>query len=225
MSEYRHEFKYMVDSYDEQVILSKVRSVLTADIHSDPSGVYTVRSLYFDDIDDTCFYENDSGIDDRSKYRIRFYNDDPSVLRLEKKIKKHGMTRKESCLITADECSLLCRGGSIPLSDDPVKNNLFSDFLIRGLMPKVIVTYERIPFVYGPGNVRITFDTRLSASYEVDKFLECTYRRRAVYDPGNSILEVKFDDYLPRHIREMIQTDDLIRCRFSKYYMCRIYGI
>lgn len=225
MSDYRHEFKYMVDVYDQQVILSKVRSVLQSDTHSDPSGIYTVRSLYFDDIDSSCFYENDSGIDDRAKYRIRYYNDDPGMLRLEKKIKKNGMTRKESCLITEDEYHSLYDGKAVGLSDDPVKDRLMSEFSVRGLRPKVIVTYERIPFVYGPGNVRITFDTNLSASYEIDGFLNRTYRKRPVYDPGHCILEVKFDEYLPLHIQDTIQVNGLNRSRFSKYYMCCKYGI
>ncbi|MCR5556656.1 MAG: polyphosphate polymerase domain-containing protein, partial [Butyrivibrio sp.] len=222
---YRHEFKYMVDAVTEGVLLAKAGAVLKSDGNVLEDGRYVVRSLYFDDVDDGCLRENLGGTDNRSKFRIRYYNGDTDFLRLEKKSKSHGMTLKESCRITKEEFWQLFHGKSIGVSGNEKKDALVADFLGRGMRPKVIVTYERIPFVYKAGNVRVTFDRKLASSGQVDKFLSGDYRQRPVFEVGKSLLEVKFDEYLPVHIKAALQTDGLRWTTFSKYHMCRTYGV
>ena len=95
----------------------------------------------------------------------------------------------------------------------------------RLLLPKVIVTYDRIPFVYRAGNVRITFDKNITASKEISSFLEETYRQRPIMTYSQSVLEVKWDELLPLHIQEILQLDTLRWSTFSKYYLCRHYNL
>jgi hypothetical protein len=92
-------------------------------------------------------------------------------------------------------------------------------------MPKVIATYERIPFVYSGGNVRITFDRKLTSSNELNRFLSGDYMERPVLAAGNSIMEVKWDEVMPRHIKDTLKLENLNWTAFSKYSMCRRFHL
>lgn len=197
------------------------------DSHVRADGSYMIRSLYFDDIHDTCLSENLSGSDPRSKFRIRYYNSDTGYIFLEKKSKLSGMCLKDSCALTVQECEVFLHGGVPAVTEDmPAgKKKLFTEVLLRGLVPKVIVTYERIPFIYKCGNVRVTFDRNITSSLELDRFLSGDYARRPVLPRGQSILEVKWDELLPRHIKEVLEIEGLNWTAFSKYFMCRMFHL
>ena len=223
MSEYRHEYKYLLDPLQESLLKLKAAAVMNRDPHVRRDGSYLIRSVYFDDAADTCLAENAAGADPRSKFRLRRYNDDVATILLEKKSKRRGMCRKESCAVTAEECEQLLRG-EIPVpgpGESERKRRLLAEMLLRGLRPVTIVTYERTPFVYSGGNVRVTFDRKLASSPEVTRFLEGNYLRRPVFAAGQSLLEVKWDEVMPRHLKEVLQLDTLLWTAFSKYYMCR----
>lgn len=118
--------------------------------------------------------------------------------------------------------------GNIPLVTDDMpkeKQELFSEVMLRGLMPKIIVTYEREPFTYPGGNVRITFDRCLSSSEEIPKFLSGHYAERPVFSCGQSLMEVKWDEVFPKHIKETLSIENLQWTAFSKYSMCRTYRL
>lgn len=223
MNRYRHEYKYLIHATQEEILMIRAAGVMRADAHAGEGGTYLIRSLYFDDHRDTCLQENISGTDPRSKFRIRYYNNDTTMLRLEKKSKNRSMTLKESCVITQSEC-LRFMAGEIPeISEDmpQTKKALFSEMLMRDLKPKVIVTYERIPFVYPGGNVRVTFDRKISSSSKVDAFLSGDYPQRPILPVGTSVLEVKWDEVLPMHIKDALSMDTLQWTAFSKYSLCR----
>ena len=132
------------------------------------------------------------------------------------------MTLKESCDLTYEECSALM-AGKVPDVDDSmprVKKQLLLVMRMRNLMPKVIVSYERIPYIYPCGNVRITFDKSISSSTQIEKFLDGDYQTRPILPVGTSILEVKWDEILPLHIKDVMQLNQLQWTAFSKYYMC-----
>jgi hypothetical protein len=224
---FRHEYKYMIDTKQESILKVKAAGVLMSDSHVREDGTYLIRSLYFDDINDSCLLENLSGTDPRSKFRIRYYNLDTSRIVLEKKTKVRGMCLKDSCNLTLEECETFIHGG-IPIINDEMpdmKKKLFTEVEIRGLTPKVIVTYERIPFIYSGGNVRITFDRKITSSFELDKFLSGDYNERPVLGVGKSILEVKWDEIIPRHIKDTLRLENLEWTAFSKYYMCRKFHL
>ena len=223
MSRYRHEYKYLIDAGQEGILRVRTAAILRPDPHVRSDGSYLIRSAYFDDLHDTCLEENLAGTDPRSKFRIRYYNCDTGRLTLEKKSKRRGMCLKESCSLTEGECRALLAGDTPPVSPDapPIKKALLTELFRRGLAPKVIVTYERIPFVYEGGNVRVTFDRRLTSSNDVGRFLTGGYAQRPVLPTGHCVLEVKWDEALPRFIRDVLTLDGLTWTAFSKYYMCR----
>lgn len=227
MGNYRHEYKYIITESQEHILHTLAQGILLRDSHVQEDGMYTIRSLYFDDPYDSCYYENVNGTDPRSKFRVRYYNHDDTRIRLEKKSKMRGMTRKTSCALTKEECLQLMQGRQILPTDRMPKEKaeLLLEMQMRLLSPKVIVTYDRIPFVYPAGNVRVTFDKNITASQEITAFLDGDYRQRPILPHSRNVLEIKWDELLPVHIQEILQLDTLQWSTFSKYYMCRNYNL
>lgn len=223
MSRYRHEYKYVINNVQKNVLMIRADGLMQKDIHVGTEGSYIIKSLYFDDIDNSCYYENENGTDPRSKFRIRYYNYDTEHIKLEKKIKNRGMTLKYACSISKEQCEVFMMG-KIPTSKNDAQKVLFEEMKERKMLPKVIVSYERVPYVYSIGNVRITFDTNITSSSEISKFLQRDYLQRPILPLGKSVLEVKWDELLPIFIKEYMNLDELQWSTFSKYYMCRKYS-
>lgn len=218
--EYRHELKFLVSEADLCQIQHRISCFMARDIHQ-AGEAYTIRSLYFDDLYDTCLGENYAGVDHRTKYRIRLYNGQTTPLHLEKKEKYRGMTRKVSQSIFPDDC-LCMMAGLPPAAEGPLARELECRMLTRGLIPKCIVEYDRSAYVEELGNVRITFDRNIRGAGNVNRFLDpvCGETTR-VLPPGQHILEVKFDELLPQYLLQAIDLNHLRRTSFSKYAMVR----
>ena len=221
---YRHEWKHEIDMCDMLVIRQRLSRVMNPDPNA-VDGKYHIRSLYFDSISDKALREKLDGISSREKFRIRCYNKNTEFIRLEKKIKHNGLGSKESAVLTADEVRAVTEGRLdwMISSDRPLVQELYSKMLSQGLRPKTIVDYTREPFVYAPGNVRVTLD------YDIGTGLLCTdfLAPDCITIPaGNApiILEVKWDEFLPSVIRDIIQLESRHVSAFSKYAACRIYG-
>lgn len=222
--QYRHEWKYELSAGDMLVLRQRLRAVMDPDSHA-PGGRYRVRSLYFDTPTDRALREKLDGVDKREKFRIRLYNGDASVIHLEKKSKRVGLGNKQSAPLTASQVRAILDGELDWMLDSPqpLVRELYGKMRTQLLGPKTIVDYTREPFVYGPGNVRVTLD------YDIRTGLGCT----DFLDPGcvtvpagNApvILEVKWDAFLPDVIRQAVALPGRRAGAFSKYAQCRIYG-
>lgn len=225
--EHRHELKYVVTAADLALLESRIRGLIPLDVHAGEAGMYRIRSLYFDDYYNTGYLENEIGTDPREKFRIRIYNEDKGRISLELKSKEHSMTRKQSCLISEDQCRTLLEGRLLPMNkaDPPVLQKLNLLMRTRLLRPKVIVEYDRVPYAERLGNTRITMDQNMASSDEIQRFLEPRIRRRPIMEAGRHILEVKYDEFLPDYIYRNLQLNSLRQTAFSKYYLCRRYTI
>ena len=106
---YRNEWKYLVTDADLAVLGARLKVLLPMDKHQTGSA-YAIRSLYFDDLQNSCLRENEAGVDDRRKFRLRLYNGSAERIQLEIKEKLHGKTHKSSCLVSADECRRIMAG-------------------------------------------------------------------------------------------------------------------
>ncbi len=224
MNQFRHEWKHALSFQDYLVLRQRLRAVLEPDPHA-ADGKYTVRSLYFDDGNDSALREKIDGVNRREKFRLRFYNGDLSVIRLEKKRKRNGLGTKLSADLTAAEAQKLVDGELdwMRADDRPLVRELYVKMKCQGLRPKTIVDYTREPFVFRPGNVRVTLD------YDIRSGLGCTdfLNMNAVTVPAGDapiLLEVKWDEYLPDLIRDLVQLPGRRAGAFSKYAQCRIYG-
>lgn len=225
--DYRNEIKYIVAETQLVLLKNRIGHLIEPDRHAGPDGQYRIRSLYFDDYYDSCYTENEIGTDPREKFRIRIYNADPGRISLELKRKQHGMTQKLSCRLTEEQCRTLMAGR--PLRPDPSypavlqKLNLLMN--TRLLRPRVIVEYDREPYVEPLGNTRITFDRNIRSSDAVGMFLEKSVPARPIMPAGKHILEVKYDEFLPDYLYRNLQLSNLRQTAFSKYYLCRRYSL
>ena len=221
---YRHEWKHEISYADLLAIRQRLRAVAESDPHAE-NGRYLVRSLYFDSLSDRALREKIDGVNLREKFRIRYYNGDPSVIHLEKKSKRAGLGTKYSAALTKDEAQSIVDGELdwMMSSGRPLVQELYCKMRYQGLRPKTIVDYTREPFIYRPGNVRVTFD------YDIRTGLSCTdfLNPDCVTIPAGDapiLLEVKWDAFLPSVIRDAVQTPGRRVEAFSKYAQCRIYG-
>ena len=222
--EFRHEWKIEISKGDLLTIRQRLRAVTTPDPHA-IDGRYEIRSLYFDNLRDKALREKLDGVNRREKFRIRCYNGDLSLIHLEKKSKVIGLCRKESADLTAEEVRAIVDGDLdwMAAADRPLVRELYTKMRSQGLQPRTIVDYTREPFIFGPGNVRVTLD------YNIRTGLACTdfLNPACVTIPAGDapiILEVKWDQFLPDIIRDIIQLDGRHAAAFSKYAACRIYG-
>lgn len=224
---YRHEFKYYISAQEIAILKPRISTVASLDPHVGKDGKYTIRSLYFDNYGDRCYYENENGTDPREKFRIRIYNGSADQIRLECKRKERTKTLKTSCKLTREQCEALMRG-EVP-ADIGEKQDVLRKLAIlmqtELFRPKIIVEYDRVPYVYRLGNVRVTFDTNIRSSTDIGHFLEKDIPTRPILLSGQHILEVKFDEFLPDAIRQVLELGTLTQTAFSKYYLCRRFNI
>ena len=221
---WRHEWKHEISYADLLCIRQRLRVVAETDPHA-LGGRYRVRSLYFDTADDRALREKIDGVNLREKFRIRCYNGDLSFIRLEKKARRGGLGAKFSAELSAEEVRKIMDGELdwMLTSGRPLVQELCCRMRTEGLRPRTIVDYTREPFLYRPGNVRVTFD------YDIRTGLRCTdfLNPDCVTIPAGDapiLLEVKWDAFLPSVIRDAVQTGNLRATAFSKYAQCRIYG-
>lgn len=226
-TKFRHEFKYLVTDAQLVILKTRLMSLMNKDIHVNKNGVYHIKSLYFDDYNNRYFLENENGVTPREKYRIRIYENNDKHIHLECKRKENDKIHKTSCTLTMEQFEYLAYGkGEIPFDSLPLlAQKLHMLTTTTGMFPKVIVEYERTPYVYKNGNVRVTFDRNITSSTQTDQFLNYHTKRRPILPTGIQLLEVKYDEYLPDHIYHALILDNLQRTNFSKYYMCRKYSI
>ncbi len=223
MSEYRHEYKYFVPVQKMLCIEQRIKPLMHHDLNADSEGIYTIRSLYFDDYENSCYYENENGTDPREKFRLRIYNSDKSLVKLELKQKHSGKTKKMSCNVPYELCGELINGNIPDISaiDSPVYRKFCMQRMTRLLKPKVIVEYDRRPYVYTDGNVRVTFDLNIRSSNDIRDFFERQIKSRPVMPTNMHIFEVKFDEFLPDFLHQAVEVEKLRQETFSKYYICR----
>ena len=221
---YRHEWKHELNYLDLLTIRQRLRAVMEPDPHA-VGGKYLIRSLYFDNPDDKALREKVDGVNMREKFRIRYYNGDPSVIHLEKKSKRNGLGTKYSASLTGEEAQAIVDGDLDWMMDSgrPLVQELYCKMRYQRLRPKTIVDYTREPFIYRPGNVRVTFDYNIRTGMSCTDFLN---PKCITIPAGDSpiLLDVKWDEYLPEIIRAAVQTPGRRESAFSKYAQCRIYG-
>ena len=219
---HRNELKYLCSEADIQIIQSRISPICAHDKHTAADGTYHIRSVYFDDPQNRCYYENENGTDPREKFRIRIYNGSDRRITLECKRKERSMTHKESCSLTKEQYMTIVSGAPLENCDrDPLLNRFEMLRRTTKLEPKVIVAYDRTPFVYGPGNVRITFDRNIGSTTDIARFFDPQIPLRPILPTGKHILEVKYDEFLPDFLYASMSLGCLRQTAFSKYYLCR----
>ena len=220
---FRHELKQEITYADMLALRQRLKAVMQKDAHT-TNGKYEVRSLYFDNLSDKALREKIDGVNVREKFRIRYYNGDTSIIKLEKKSKINGLCLKESVRLTVAQAETILNGDYTWMKDS--KESLVRELYVKmkqeGLRPKTMVDYIREPFIFVPGNVRITLDYNIRTGLSSVDFLNDSCITVPVAN-NPIILEIKWDEYLPDIIKDMIQLNNGRIGAFSKYAVCRMY--
>jgi hypothetical protein len=223
---YRHEIKFIISK--QMSLILKQRLALAMDVDKNSvnlDNTYFIRSLYFDDINSTAYYEKIDGVLYRKKYRIRIYNNDSSFIRLERKWKHNNMTSKDQLKISKENCINLLTNQFDNIDKELLNNSLMKEFItdikVFGLKPSVIVDYKRLAYTYPISEVRITFDERIKSGLYNCNLFNMNRITYDVIDNNEVVLEVKFNEVLPEHISIILQTIPMYRQAVSKFALCR----
>lgn len=218
---YRNEWKYLISWGEKELITSRIAPLL----HPDPNAVnggYLIRSLYFDDYWNTAYEQKDAGVLERKKYRIRIYNYSDRSIKLERKKKYGAYIYKQSAKITRSEFEAILAGdyNFLLKSSQPLLQEFYVECRCHNLRPRTIVDYEREPWILDAGTVRITFDQNVRAavgSFDIfDPSLPCL----SVIDPGRLVMEVKFTEFLPKFVQDILPPQRAEMTAVSKYVLC-----
>lgn len=219
---FRHEFKHQINQLDDFILSGRLNKIFKKDQHADSHGSYRVSSLYFDTLSDKALREKIDGVNIREKFRLRYYNDDTSVIKLEKKMKHNSLGRKLSANISRIEVEMILNNEIEFLleKNNPLCIEFYAKLKTQQLKPKTIVIYDREPFIYEPGNVRITFDRNLRTTHSIHDFLNPNLTTYSISN-NITILEVKYDHFLPEIVQKAVTLNNRNASAFSKYTVSR----
>lgn len=221
----RHELKHSINHGEDRLLSSRLCKLFPRDQYAGADGTYRVSSLYFDTPTDRALRQKIEGVNCREKFRLRHYNSDLNFIRLEKKFKINGLCGKRSTKVTAQQVEKILSGqiGFLLEGGDPLLQEFYSKMKSQQLAPKTIVTYDREAFRFEPGNVRITIDRNLRTGLTSLEFLDPGLHHTPVSD-GLSVLEVKYDEFLPEIVRMAVQIPNQQASAYSKYAVCRKFN-
>lgn len=221
MNQFRHEWKYLI-SYGEYEAL-KVR--LNPYFQLDPNaigGEYLIRSLYFDDYYNSAYEEKDMGVFFRKKYRIRIYNYSDKAIKLERKIKNDKYIFKEAASLTRQQVYDILDGNYEFLlhSDKNLLREFYYECVSKVMRPRVIVDYDRTPYIMDGGTVRITFDKKVRAAVGGFDIFDATLPTLSALPSDKLILEVKYTEFLPQIVRDLCPPASSEFTAASKFVLC-----
>ena len=221
----RHELKYFINPAELEMLRHRLRPVLSMDSHCVNGRPYIIRSLYFDDIDESAWYDKQSGVMHRDKYRIRIYHFSDREIFLERKRKMGDLIQKSSVQITRRLCDQIISGNPVGLqkAGNPLLQDMYVQMRTRLLRPKVIVDYAREAYLHPAEDTRITFDLNLRSGLYSSDLFNPALPTVSPHDRNVEILEIKFNNYLPGYVAALMSGVTAERSAVSKYVLCRRY--
>lgn len=219
--QYRHELKFLISEAEHEVLRLRLKSLMKLDPHAADGG-YLIRSLYFDDYWNSAYEEKEMGILSRKKYRIRIYDCSDAVIKLERKKKAGAYIYKEDAPLTRRQVEQILAGEYEFLlkSSYPLCREFYLECMCNVMRPRVVVDYEREPWIMDEGTVRITFDQDVRAAVSGYNLFDKTLPTLPVLESGKLVMEVKYTELLPQLIREIIPPSSQEFTAVSKYVLC-----
>ncbi|MBP3540583.1 MAG: polyphosphate polymerase domain-containing protein [Clostridia bacterium] len=221
----RHELKYYITPLEYEVLSRQLRRVLDKDPFGDENNEYHIRSLYFDTIFNDALTDKLDGVKNRDKYRIRIYNFSDKVIKMECKTKVGSLISKRSAKIPRILAEQLIAGDPTGLeqSRSGLLRDIFREMKLNYLRPVVLVDYVREAYLHPAEEVRITFDKQLHSGLGSVDLFNPHVPTVSPFDHNEMILEVKFNRFLPNHIRDLLCTcvQSAQNSAISKYVWCR----
>lgn len=219
----RHELKFFIGHGEIERLRQQLRKVMTLDPHCINGKPYMIRSLYFDDFDNSAWYDKQSGVMDRDKYRIRIYRMSDAEIFLERKRKQGDLIQKDSVRISRRLADQLIDGNPSGLyrSGNALIRDLFVQMRTKLLKPAVIVDYEREAYTAPVEDVRVTFDLKLRSGLNHTDMFNDSVPTICPHDRNVEIVEVKYNNYLPDYVRMILADVQAEQSAVSKYILCR----
>lgn len=220
---FRHEIKYRIDRFQYDVLRRNLAKILKPDPHMGTNDGYHVRSLYFDDYRNTAFWDKQAGVYERKKYRIRIYNRSDSLIKFERKSKIKNFVLKEATRINREEAERITAGeiDFLTKSKDRLLKEFYRECRCNLLRPVLVVEYNRVAYFHPIGNVRVTFDSDVRMSLGPICFFEREICTMGIVQESDVILELKFNDVIPRFICGLFPDTIRPQTALGKFAMCR----
>lgn len=216
----RCEWKYWITPRDYMILKQRLISTLPHDKNATNDGSYRVRSLYFDTTNKDCLHEKLGGYSHRRKYRLRSYGIEEEIFKMEIKYRLNYRISKRNVICNKTTAMAIAQGNLTLMDNTDVSREIQLTFHKKCLSPVVVTDYKREAFVYSPSNVRITFDKFLSAGVP-NSFWDFSSNLNEVFPRTEIILEVKYDNYLPIKIQNLLEGIPYLRSSISKYVLCQ----
>ncbi len=223
---YRQEKKYFITLPDMHRLAGHFERVMIPDAHNGPLG-YTIRSLYFDTVDDGDYNAKIDGLELRRKLRLRIYDPSADFAMLEMKQKEGAYQKKRSLRISRADALELCAGRYTALLryPDPFAAECYGLMHMGCYRLKTIVEYRRRAYIAKENKIRITFDHEIRATETCMELSSPRLNMYPVFDRFNVVLEVKYNGFLLSYIKNLVNETDRSELSVSKYCLARSAGL
>lgn len=216
---YRYEEKHLINLRQYEIIKKRVEKIFNVDKYANKDNEYLIRSIYFDDYIKKSVRDNIQGLKERYKYRLRFYNLNLDVIKLEKKVKDNEQGYKRSIRISKEEYFELISGkyNLFNKRSEPLAKELVLSMKTRVLKPLITIEYIREPFVLPFNDIRVTFDKNITYSTK-EFYNEKPFKNTPVLE--EIVLEIKYNHFFPYFLRKIFHIDSIQKMSISKYLIC-----
>lgn len=215
----RKEIKYIVPMEKAILLKNCLDRLLVRDTNC-LNGAYSVRSLYFESINNIDFSEKLAGTSHRKKIRLRIYNGEASLCKLEIKEKQGDWQYKQSILVSESDADEIIAGHYGVLKnyfqDAGVGLNAYKIMEQGHYRPVVLIEYERVAYRYPMYDTRITIDSNIRAT---ESHL-ALWDSEIPYTPvlyEDAILEIKHSGKLMGFVSAALEQFHLTQSAYSKY--------
>lgn len=219
----RKEIKYILPLETLSALSGKLDMLLDRD-RNGREGVYMVRSQYYDSIWDRDLRDNLDGLMEKRKIRLRIYSPADQTAKLEFKCKSGPDGEKLSLIVSRREALEMEAGrlGWLLEREEPLASSLYARMSGSAYVPKTIVEYRRLAYASPVSNLRITMDAQLRGTIYPYGLFDEHPQYVPLLEEDLGILEVKYDRFLPEHIRQTLRAIDHMAESNSKYTRARL---
>lgn len=221
----REEKKFLI-SVDEFISLShRLAQIMHEDSHNGTHG-YMIRSLYFDTVYDSDYFEKLAGTEIRRKLRLRCYDPSAEYAMLEMKQKQGANQLKRSLRVSRTDAVKLAKGDYTLLLNytEPFAAECYALMHRMCYRPKTIVEYNRKAFIAKENKIRVTFDHNIVSTESCFDLFSKKLNMNPVLDQYDVVLEIKYNGFLLDYIKRMINPVNRNELSVSKYVLARQNG-
>jgi len=217
----RFELKFLLHYKQAREFVERISSHVHADPNAVRDGFYKIVSVYYDSPGLACYWEKLDGEKYRRKVRVRTYGDTPDLAFIEIKQRLNLNVQKRRLKAplaeVQEEMQRIC-AGHYPGAVHPVLDEVSHLYQRYQLRPTLLVSYNRAAYFDSmQKGLRITLDRNIRCrNLDLDPAHSRTRGRHAV-PPQFLILEVKFDETMPRWLATVMNSMDFELQRISKY--------